>query len=288
MKKTLLILGVIGMIFMASCSDDTTTPGTNEEQGRTFLASTSQEKKAAVLEDFTGVRCGFCPQGHQIANTLLDTYGDKMIVLGVNAGSYAAPRAGWADFTTAFGQELINQSAVAGYPAGTVNRVQFPRNQKGGLAMSRGDWTNAAETIMAQDAPVNVGVEASFDEATRELTVYVDLYYTSEVTKNSNINVVLLQSGMIAKQSGGGDNYEHKHVVRDFITGQWGEEVDASETTEGAKITKKFTYTVPTDYNGATIPPGGGEVVIDDCEIAVFVAQGRTEIMNGARAKITK
>jgi Outer membrane protein Omp28 len=286
MKKLLLI--VFGIVFLYSCKDDSSTvvKENQEEVGRTFLASTDIEKRAAVLEDFTGTRCVYCPQGHDIATGLLSDYGDKMIVVGVNAGIYADAAPGWPNFTTKFGAALVAQSGVAGYPAATVNRVQFAASQRGGLAQSRGSWKNSAEDIMSQDAVVNVGTEASFDSETRELTVIVDIYYTSDVNRSNNINVALLQDGIVANQVGGGAQYVHNHVLRDFITGQWGEEIDASETMMDSKITRTFTYTVPEDYNGANIPPGGGVVVIEDCEIAAYVSDGRVKILNGARTNI--
>ena len=283
--KTLLPLFLVGgILFFTSCSKDD-DDNDDSSGGTTFLAPTDPMNRNAVLEDFTGVRCGFCPDGHAIAQSMMDANPERVVVIGVNAGSYANPVPGWADFTTPYGQALINQSAVAGYPAGTVNRLQYGSGQAGGLAMSRGSWNAAAQAVMQMPSPVNIGASASYNASNRELTVKVDLYYTSEETVTNNINVAFLQSGMVANQSGGGGSYVHKHVLRDLITGQWGDEVTEA-TTEGARISKTYTYTVPEDYNGPVIPPGGGEVVIGDCEVAVFVSRGNVDVLTGIKVDI--
>lgn len=286
MKKIFLLIA-LAAVGLVGCKDDAVTPdpGTNEE----FLASKEVQNKNAVLEDFTGVRCGYCPDGHRIAGDILATYPNRVVVIGVNSGGYAAPATGWANFTTPWGDALIAQSAVAGYPAGTMNRHLFVgKGQKtNGLAMSRNHWTATAEAMMAEVSPVNIGSKATFDAATRELTVKVDLYYTDKQEVGNNINIGLLQSGMIAKQSGGTNDYYHKHVLRDFITGQWGDVVPAAKTVKDSKFSKTFKYTVPADYNGPIIPPGGGEVKIEDCQVFVFVAQGKTEILTGITVPIS-
>jgi hypothetical protein len=287
MKKLTMILMAFVLILSACKKDD------DEDNGGEFLAPTSVQTKVAVLEDFTGVRCGYCPAGHVIASNLISANPGKVIVIAVHAGSYAAPSSGWPNFTTSFGDAFIAQSSVAGYPAGTMNRHQFSGSaysvQSNGLAMSRGGWAAAAQSILAEVAPVNIGVKSTFNAATRELTVKVDLYYTGSETATNNINVALLQNGLFGKQSGGtpdANNYEQKHVLRHLITGQWGEAVPAGSTVAESKYSKTYTYTVPADYNGATIPPGGGTVNISDCTVAVFVTRGQTEILNGIEVPI--
>jgi hypothetical protein len=245
-----------------------------------FLAPTTQMNRTAVLEDFTGVRCGFCPDGHVKAKAVEDANPGKFIIIAVHGGSFAAPATGWANLTTAFGQSLITQAKVSGYPAGTISRLPcsdlgVTPQQAGGSAMSRGSWATAANKVMAMSAPVNLGAKVTFDEATRKLTVKVDLYYTAEQTTENRLNVALLQDGIFTKQSGGSpdaNNYEQNHVLRDLITGQWGEIITETKSV-GAKITKTFTYNVPADYNGATIPPGGGSVVVKDLKVVAFVNQ---------------
>ena len=293
MKNKFLHLSMIALtassLFLASCSKEETKANTTTPE--VFLASTTMGNRTAVLEDFTGVRCGYCPDGHVRAKAAQDLLGkDKMIIMAVHAGSFAAPAAGWANFTTPFGTALVNQSGVTGYPAGTVNRLiaadlGATPQQTGGRAMSRGDWAKAATNVNAMFAPVNVGAKATFNAATRELTVKVDMYYSASQTGVNNVNVALMQDKLMSKQSGATTNpYEQNHVLRHFITGQWGQTI-TEEKVEGAKISKTFTYTVPADYNGTTAD-GGGAVVIDDLSVVVFITKDRTDILNAVEVDV--
>lgn len=303
MKKTILNLGIVlafsATLFTACKKEDdkstTTTTSTTSTTGTpapTFLASKTASNRVAVLEDFTGVRCGFCPDGHVRAKAAQDELGaDKFIIVAVHGGSYATPATGWANFTTLFGTPLISQSSVAGFPAGTINRVKADDlgatpQKPGGIAMSRGDWKAAAQAILAMPSPVNVGSKAEFNTATRELKVMVDLYYTAEEAVANNINVAFLQDGLMSKQSGAPtDPYEQNHVLRTFVTGQWGD-VIADAKTVGTKVSKTYTYTVPADYHGTTVE-GGGAVVIEDCSVVVFVSRGRTDVLTAVEIPIT-
>lgn len=295
MKKVLLLLTISASLFMMSCSDNTTTtpPTTNNNGTTEFLASTEPSNRNAVLEDFTGVRCGYCPDGHVRAKAAADANPGKFLIIAVHTGSYATPANGWANFTSPYGQALNDQSGVAGYPAGTINRVKAADlgctpQKTGGIAMSRGDWAKGGNAIMAMPSYVNLGSKASFDAATRKLTVKVDMYYTGDApAAGNNLNVAFLQDGIVSKQSGGGDAYVQNHVLRTFITGQWGEVLEPAKTTKTSKVSKTYTYDVPENFNGSTIPPGGGDVKIEDCKIMVFVTEGKTNIVTGIEVPIT-
>jgi hypothetical protein len=308
MKKHLLNFGLIlvssAALFTACKKTEDPTPAAKTTTGTTgttgtttpvpdatFLASKTPSNRIGLLEDFTGVRCVFCPDGHSKATEAATELGaDKFIILAVHGGSYAAPATGWANFTTPFGAALISQSSVAGYPAGTINRVLatdlgVTPQKTGGIAMSRGSWKTAAQAILAMPSPVNAGAKAEFNSQTRELKINLDLYYTADETSGNNINVAFVQSQLLSKQSGGSDPYVQNHVLRHLLTGQWGE-VITTPTTKDAKVSKTYTYTVPEHYNGITVE-GGGAVVIENCEVVVFVSRGKTDILTAIKVPVT-
>jgi hypothetical protein len=297
LQISMLTLSAASLMF-ASCSKESTSTPTNNVPTETFLASTTMGTRTALLEDFTGVRCGYCPDGHARAEAAQKALGkDKFIIMCVHGGSFASALAGWANFTTAFGTSLINQSAVAGYPAGTINRLpavdmgatpQKP-DVVGALAMSRGDWDPAGRFVNTMFAPANIGTSATFDAASRELTVKVDVYYVANETKPNSINVALLQSKLMSKQSGDptpNDLYTQNHVLRHLITGQWGTPIADSLKVEGSKVSRTFKYIVPADYNGITAD-GGGAVVIEDCSVVAFITRNKVDVVNAAETSIT-
>jgi hypothetical protein len=236
------------------------------------LVTTQPLNKNAVLEEYTGIHCTYCPEGHAISAAILANNPGRAVVIAIHQGSFATPSAGEPDYRTPFGDALANQTGLTGYPSGTVNRHVFSGSN---TALGRGDWTANSAIIMQQLSPVNVGVESSFNAATRELTVNVELYYTANSATPSNfINVALIQNHVFGPQTGGGagNNYEHMEMLRYMITGQWGEEV--TTTTQGSLVEKTYVYTIPAAYNN--IP-----CVVENCEVAVFVSQGHQEILTG-------
>lgn len=191
-----------------------------------------------------------------------------------------------------WGEAIRLQSNLSGYPAGTISRVKAAdlgvTPQNGGTAMSRSFWKTAAQAVLAMPSPVNVGAMAEYNSSTKELTVNVDAYYTADETAANNINVAFLQSKLMSKQSGdptSGDLYEQNHVLRNLLTGQWGDVVTETKTT-GTKVRKTYTYPVPADYNGTAVE-GGGAVVIENCSVVVFISRGKTDVLTAVEIPIT-
>lgn len=250
--------------------------------------STDAEMKNVVLEEFTGIYCGYCPQGHAVANGIYDANTEDVVVINVHAGSYANPNGTDPDFRTPFGDAIANQSDLTGYPAGTVNRQVFSGMgmNAGGTAMGRDKWAAASSTVLTESSYVNVALEGTLDVNTRLLTVDVETYFSGTAPSSVKLNVAILQSHIAGTQSGASGNadqvlenglYEHNHMLRHLMTGQWGETI--STTTQGSTATNQFTYTLPADLNG--IPYELGNI-----EIVAFIAEDQQTIMTGAKGPI--
>jgi len=242
------------------------------------IVSTVPQNKKVILEEFTGVNCVFCPQGHVIANNIKNANPSNVFLINIHVGGFATPTAGQPDFRTPFGTGIANQSGLTGYPAGTVNRSQFSglaQNGGTGTAMNRNNWNNAANQTLAQSSYVNVGTTATIDVITRVLTVYVEAYYTANSPVASNrLNVALMQNNTLGPQTGGnmGGNYNHQHRLIHMLTDQWGDTY--TTTTTGTLVTRTYTYTIPAVYNSISAEMG-------DFEIVAFVAEGQQKIISG-------
>ena len=261
--------------------------GTFLSNAQTFV-STTPENKNVILEEFTGISCGYCPDGHAIGQALHDANPNDVFLINIHTGGYATPQGPGTDFNTSFGSAIASQSGLSGYPAGTVNRHQFSMTQGGGTAMSRGDWGSAASQILAETSPVNVGIQASVDMATNTLTVDVEVYYTGTQTVSSNkLNVAIVQNGILGPQSGGASYnpsaidpatglYTHQHMLRHMLTSQWGETI--SNISPGTLYTYTDTWTIPNQITGYPQSP-----TIDPTNIAIvaFVSEGQQEILSG-------
>jgi len=247
------------------------------------IVSTTPENRKVVLEEFTGIHCVFCPQGHAIAQAIQDNNPGNVFLINIHQGSFANPNAGEPDFRTPWGNAIAGQSNLAGYPAGTINRQVFAGQGQnpGSTAMSRNQWTSAANSIMGDGSYVNVGTEAVIDINTGELTVHVEGYYTGNSPEATNLlNVALLQNNTLGPQTGGnmGDEYVHQHRLVDLLTGQWGITIPSTTTT--TFVDETFVFLLPADYNGV-------DVEILDLEVVAFITETHQEVASGSGAHPT-
>lgn len=259
MKKILLSVFALGSFLTFAQTNVSTTP----------------ENKNVVLEEFTGISCPYCPDGHAIAQGIKDNNPGDVMLINIHTGGYATPQGPGTDFNTNFGAALATNASVSGYPTGSVNRD--------GPAMSRSSWASATATQLSQPSPVNVWSEAIIDMGTNTLTVNVEIYYTGSQTVPSNkINVAVLQNNIEGPQSGGASynpsavlpngNYNHTHMLRHLITGQWGE--DITNISQGHYETRSYTWNIPSDINGVDVDP-------TNLEIVTFIAEGQQNILTG-------
>ena len=230
------------------------------------LVSTDPYKRNVIIEEYTGVYCGYCPDGHRIANELAAKYQDRLFVLNIHTGGYANDAS--IDFRTEDGN--IIGAKVNSFPTGNVNRLA-------NKAVGRDTWSLYVEQQVEQMAECNVAGQVVIDKDARKATVTVEVYYTANSVSETNyLNVVMLQDNIIAYQNGShlnpaqvvGGQYRHMHAFRDAITPTWGE--DIAPTTAGTFITKTYEYDIPAKI-------GSFDVNIDDIEFVAFVTETKNE-----------
>jgi len=78
------------------------------------IVSTDPENKKVVLEEFTGIHCGYCPDGHAIAQNIQNNNPGDVFIINIHQGGFANPGAiVEPDFRTPFGNALAAQSGRA-------------------------------------------------------------------------------------------------------------------------------------------------------------------------------
>ena len=256
------------------------------------LVDTLSHNKNVVLEEFTGLHCVYCPDGHVIAQSIYNAYPQRVSLINVHVGSYAQPSFGEPDFRTIFGSSLSAQSNLGGYPAGTINRHLFNFSQSGGTALSRSNWQQATIITLSELSPVNIASVAQYDTITNELLIDVELYYTDSQTVYQNyLNIAITQDSVLGPQTGAqsynpaaivpgpwSPTYSHQHMLRHLVTGQWGEILDS--ITPGTFISRRYRWSVPSDIND--IP-----VVVKNLAVVCFVTEQSQEILTGIETPVT-
>ena len=70
------------------------------------LVATSPEDRTALLEDYTGIHCVNCPDGHVIMASIAAANPGLVSLVGIHAGGFAVPSGTEPDFRTAEGNAL--------------------------------------------------------------------------------------------------------------------------------------------------------------------------------------
>lgn len=239
-----------------------------------YNVSTDTEKRKVLLEEFTGIHCGWCPEGHKVSKIMLNSLPGESFAVNIHAGHYAEPYTGEPDYRTAEGDSLNNYFGAnqAGYPCGTMNREQVD----GSYVTSRSLWLAQADYYHKDDAPVNLYVRSDYDGLTRQLTIHVEGYYTADVPQGTQtLSVLWTQDDVVGIQNGngGGSDYHHQHMLRDYITPLWGDTI--AEAKKGGYFTRDYTYTLPDTVVATPVVPG-------DVNVIAFVATDKATVGNVA------
>lgn len=262
-----------------------------------YYVATGQLPANAVIELYTGVRSNYSPAAQAMAKTIQTNNPNNVIIVNIHSGPTAIPKVGWPDYTSTYGTVLADSAGMSqpqtSYPGGSVNRYHFsdvptvaPKKMLSGdiyTALYKDGFMPAASYWVSKISPVNVGIATYWTAASRALKIVVEYYYSSAETNPNYLNVALLENGLVGKQislntiTGKNDtitSYVQDHVLRTFLTGQWGKSITK---TVGSRIQEVFTYTVPTSIN------------IDNCDVAAYICRDiygkKVYILSGKQTK---
>ncbi len=275
MKK--IVLSLFGLLAAVAVSAQTPQ----------FVSTEPAANKNVVIEEYTGINCGYCPDGHKRVREYEAANPGRVFGINIHAGSYAANT-----YTTQWGNALMNQAQVTGFPSGTINRETFTYYDDyygqtvTSMALGRGQFVSCGNEILVQPSFVNVAAQASIDATTRTMTVNVEAYYTADAETASNkLNVVLVQDSIQSGASGNPSQvtsdgqYIHMSMLRDMITGQWGDDITAPEGSTvipaGTLIQRTYTYNIPGSISNELVKLG-------HLRLIVFVAKDTKEIYTGS------
>ncbi|MBN8692204.1 MAG: Omp28-related outer membrane protein [Bacteroidetes bacterium] len=257
--------------------------------------STAPQNRKAVLEEFTGINCQYCPDGHKIAAQIQASKpaGD-VILVNIHTGGYATPSGTQPDYRVADGNAIAGMPGmgITGYPTGAINRNIFSGTA---MAHSRSAWATNVNTILSQTSCVNVALQGTLNAVTRVLQVQAQVYYTANSTAPTNsLTIALLEDWVVGPQTSGAiyypamtnpdGSYNHQHMLRDVITtGSFG--IPVAPTTVGSTYTSPIiSYTVPSIFGAGT---NTNVCNLGNLQLIAFVADGQTQIRTAAFGPIT-
>lgn len=214
---------------------------------------TTKVVKKVLIEDYTGFKCGNCPDAAVKAHEIYDIYPNNVIILAVHAGYYAKPDLPPSkyvyDFQTPEGNELNTYFKVNQNPIGMINRVKSNNVQLQNIA----NWASLTAVEIAKPVELKLGLTAEYDPTTRKITAKADLKYLNKASSKNYLCMYITEDKIIQYQKWYNHipemitDYEHNHVLRASMNTAWGELISNSAIANGTVFTKNYEYTISSD-----------------------------------------
>ena len=220
------------------------------------------QSRQVLMEEFSGVRCVNCPAGSEAIEVLISIYGERLVPVSIHSGFFAAPYPeSRYDFQTQAGNSLLDYlSQPLGYPTASVNRKTFAGEES--LQLNQNKWAGFVANELLVAPAIKIDLRSDYRTDDRSLSVEVDLYVQENMqTDDLRLSVVITEDKIRDFQltpQGKIGNYEHRHVLRGFLTEFNGMRLTESLVT-GALITKDLNFSLPTSWHA------------ENCSIVAFV-----------------
>lgn len=230
----------------ASCSNI-------DEEDRLIYVKPAEVGRAVLIEDLTGQRCINCPDGTDIINGIIETYGeDNVIAVGIHCGPLGfAGNSKRVGLKTDTGDEYYTHWANGtnlGQPSAIFNR----KKGKGPID-NYNNWAAEVGRIISEKANLSVDIANAYDAKTRTLTTKVGAFGVNGIV-SGKLQVWIVEDGIKAMQmmpdGSANQDYIHNHVFRAAVNGTWGEEVTVKE---GETTSKDYSYVLPETWNAENI-----------------------------------
>ncbi|MNK14864.1 Outer membrane protein Omp28 [compost metagenome] len=208
-------------------------------------------KKKMLVEDYTGVWCGYCPRvAFGIEQLHLQT--EDAVTVAIHRSS-SKPSSSNYDPYNFNSSELERTLSAQGYPKGFLNRtIQWtnpePDNLAQAIALTQGEnpKLGLAMTSVIENGTINMDVNVMFGK---------------DFGNNLKLVVYVLENGLIYDQHNYTSyyndvdvlvNYTHNHVLRACLTSIMGDGIDPIETKAGATYKKTYSVAIPENVADTT------------------------------------
>lgn len=227
-------------------------PNNNTVSGTCEITSADKVRNRVLIEQFTGQACGYCPGGAANLKSAIEATGHPEYFAWVahHAGYYPD------DFTLEESKDIAAAFGVNSAPMMCINRTSVA-----GQGLVWNPFSATANNLLACYA---TAAKASFDfTVSHEAdSVIVNVTGATEQTA-ARVTAILIQSGIIAKQSSGGSNYSHNNAPVLFLTPSNGEELVIGE---GGAFSANLGGKIP-----ATFGDGNFATDVNNMEVVVFI-----------------
>lgn len=205
------------MAFTSACDDV-------KEDDRLIKVERPPIARKVLIQEFTGINCVNCPTGASMVHEIQQLYPESVIAVGMHPGGtgFSGP-IGTFNLNSELARVYYDYYKPAGFPAAVIDGQEPLTNIS--------TWSGAVRSQISNPAPADITMTPSYDEASRTLTVDYEVTINNVYTRPLNINIWLVENGIIGPQKSGSTiifKYEHNHVLRTSLTGNWGNQLASS------------------------------------------------------------
>ncbi|MEA1873993.1 MAG: Omp28-related outer membrane protein [Bacteroidota bacterium] len=217
-------------------------------------------RKSLIL-DFTGQRCGFCPDGHRVIEQLQLTYPDAVVPIAVHCSFLGI--AATSDTTQPFhynfmdsinlvlggdGMSSTGYFNITSQPIGVVNSFS-PED-----ISAPGAWATNTAAFISLYPEFSIEIESDYSDS----IIYADISVLAEIAavRQMQIAVYIVESHIIEWQEDYSadespiENYEHNHVLRASMNGAFGEKLNTDVNLSiGDDFEKSYNLKIKPDWN---------------------------------------
>ena len=236
--KNLIFIAVIiiNFAFMA-CEEIPPSIDNSTSSDTTFISSVipSADVKNVLIEEFTGVACLNCKDGHDEIDKLKETYGKRLIPIGSHAIdvfsdpgriSHSVP-----DLRSEDGLNAANLHGLPGsLPSAVIDRTNFIGEQETVVSLNK--WAGFVAQRINESTPVNISISIlSHDSINQNIIFEVEVTLTQTIEKELALSIALLEDKVSAPQLNGSvwlEDYLQPHVLRDYLTAYNGKSLNSN------------------------------------------------------------
>ncbi len=259
MIKYIKILNVIWLVllgfFLLSC--DKIEPPYTEEIGQDTVSDVVVRK--ILLEDYTGHTCPNCPEAAALAHELYNNYSNRLIIMTVHAGYYAAPSSAPynTDLRCAAGNELNTFFGIsaAGNPNGMINRDIFNSSK----IINPDNWYAAFNIQYQENEPlIKIDIQNNYNNSERQLQTSINVKFITELAGSYKLAVYILEDSIVSAQKNNNTtygnvpviyDYVHRNVLRSDINGTFGVEIAQGNINSNYVVEKTYSKNLNTNWN---------------------------------------
>jgi hypothetical protein len=282
--KTLLRISVIllaGTAILTSCSK------IDEPYYVQKAVYADTNKRAVLVEDYTGHLCVNCASAGKTASSLQELYHGQVFAMGVHAGPFARPSEAYSpyllsNYANPNSEEWYNYSAfsIQGNPSGMVNR----RPWNGKMSFFPADWTSAIQYAVTLPKVAIMTVHSSWNNTSKIATATVQTKFLSDWSGPVTLTVCVLEDSIYGGQLNNDKktdsvpiikNYRFMHMFRGSVNGSFGEQISAAPQKSDL-ISKNYTI----DLSDKSWVPA-------HCTILAFISDDKTkEVLHVGRTEL--